>query len=896
MHPRGIVVTLAAAFAPISCALEAAVDYSACRGYTVQNVVQGKWKLEADLDLVGNGCAIFGPDVPLLKLLVEYQTDSRVHVLIQDRREDRYQVPDYIFPRPAQSVLDPDSDSEPLLLFSYKENPFAFRVQRRDTGEVLFDTAGTEFIFERQYLRLKTWLPTDPNLYGLGEHTDPFRLFNKDYVRTFWARDSGAVPYRNNLYGSHPVYFEHRLGGTHGVLLMNSNGMDVKLDKDGDGRHFLEYNTIGGVLDFYFLAGPGPLDVSRQYAELIGTPALVPYWSLGFHQCKFGYQDWFHVAEVVHNYSAAGIPLETMWTDIDYMDRRRTFSLDPDRFSVPRMQHLVDYLHKRQQHYIMMVDPAIAQYDYRPYTRGMELGIFMKDKDSTSPYRGVVWPGVTVWPDWTHPNASEYWTERFQETFSPESGVDIDGVWIDMNEPANMCNYPCSDPEREAQRMGFPPRPPPLREPPRHIPGFPSTVQDKSTSHDVNQGAEQQPLGPPAELKGRDTSVKSLHPAAAHVRVDHEGDDLAAPPYKIRNHAPGAALGSRTMSTKLQHANGLWEYDTHNIYGTTMSLFTREAMLNRRAGLRPFVVTRSTFAGAGRYVAKWLGDNVSRWDHYRASISGMLGFASVFQVPMVCGFLGSTNEKLCARWATLGAFQPFYRNHADHGSRPQEFYQWPLVADAAKYAINLRYRLLDYFYTALHTQSKDGTPSINPVWYLYPREQKSFGVDLQYFYGDCILVSPVTQGDTTSVRAYLPDDIFYDLETQKPIRGRGDWVEFKDVAYDRIPLHIRGGCVVPLRTTGANTTTELRKNGFELLVAPGLDGSARGTLYLDDGVSLDGGPNKTEITFQYIGSKLQTSVTEGFASLEKAGVVVDKITVLGGHAIDGDEDWDQDEL
>jgi alpha-glucosidase len=54
----------------------------------------------------------------------------------------------------------------------------------------------------------------------------------------------------------------------------------------------LEYNTVGGVLDFYFLAGStsDPVEVARQYAELVHTPAEVPYWSLGFHQCRFGYK------------------------------------------------------------------------------------------------------------------------------------------------------------------------------------------------------------------------------------------------------------------------------------------------------------------------------------------------------------------------------------------------------------------------------------------------------------------------------------------------------------------------------------------------------------------------------------------------------------------------------
>jgi len=218
--------------------------------------------------------------------------------------------------------------------FNYTTSPFSFSIVRTSTHEVLFSTTSHPIIFEQHYLRVKTNLPDNANIYGLGEHSNPFRLPTDNTTLTLWSRDAFGIPAGTNLYGNHPIYFEHRTTGTHGVFFLNSNGMDIKLSNVGGTS--LEYNAIGGVLDFYFLAGSelDPSAVARQYAEVVGLPAEVPYWSFGFHQCRFGYKgmslfslfasfqfirsaiDFVDVAGVVSKYAAANIPLETMWTDI----------------------------------------------------------------------------------------------------------------------------------------------------------------------------------------------------------------------------------------------------------------------------------------------------------------------------------------------------------------------------------------------------------------------------------------------------------------------------------------------------------------------------------------------------------------------------------------------------
>lgn len=297
------------------------------------------------------------------------QIDNRLHIKTSDKEEQVYQVPNNIVGRPYGAPTSGRSAS--AIQFICVTNPFSFAVIRKGTSEVLFNTTGSQLIFESQYVRLRTSLPKDPNLYGLGEHTDPFRLPANSYTRTLWNRDNYGAPAGENLYGSFPIYLDHRNNGkTHGVYLLNSNGMDIKIDQTADDRQYLEYNTPGGVLDLYFVAGPNPTEVARQFNDVFATPNQMPYWGLGFHQCRNGMRDVYEVAEVVANYSVANIPLETMWTDTDCMDRRKVFSLDPDRYPLEKVQELVSTLHNRGQRYVMTVGSGVAYQDYPPFNHG----------------------------------------------------------------------------------------------------------------------------------------------------------------------------------------------------------------------------------------------------------------------------------------------------------------------------------------------------------------------------------------------------------------------------------------------------------------------------------------------------------------------------------------------
>lgn len=131
-----------------------------------------------------------------------------------------------------------------------------------------------------------------------------------------------------------------------------------------------------------------------------------------------------------------------------------------------------------------------------------------------------------------------------------------------MNEPANFCNFPCDNPDEAARWRNLPPPSPPKKDQPRSIPGFPhSSRRERVISWATKwfpAREAQEPLRAPADVEG-----------IAYVEVDHKGDDLLHPPYRIHNHQGNGDLSDQTVRTDAQHANGLWEYDTHNIYGAS---------------------------------------------------------------------------------------------------------------------------------------------------------------------------------------------------------------------------------------------------------------------------------------------------------------------------------------
>ncbi|USW49247.1 Putative glycoside hydrolase family 31, galactose mutarotase-like domain superfamily [Septoria linicola] len=853
-----------------------------CPGYKASNVNHTANGFTATLDLAGEACNVYGTDVETLAVELSLQSSHRLRLSIQpvyldDTNRTQYILNENIIPVPQQE----DSGSQDIdLQFSWSNNPtFSFTVVRKSTGDVLFDTKGSVLVYENQFIEFVSQLPENYNLYGMGERIHGLRLGN-NFTTTFYAADVGD-PIDENIYGTHPFYLDTRyfevdeetgahtlvtsenttangsyVGHSHGVFLRNAHGMEALLNPSN-----ITWRTIGGSIDLYVFDGPTQDAVTKQYQTgAIGLPAMQQYWAFGFHQCRWGYKNWTELEDVVNTYRAFNIPLETIWTDIDYMRQYRDFENDNNTFPYPEGQEFLSRLHAAGQHYIPIVDSAIyipnpdnASDAYSIYTDGNDRGVFLKNPDG-SQYIGSVWPGYTVFPDWQAEQAVSWWTDSM---LSHYKNVPWDGIWIDMSEVSSFCIGSCG-----TGNLSLNPVHPPFGlpgEPGSQIFSYPegfnltnATEAAMASSLSASQASSVAGATPSASSTTAYFTPPSITPGVRNVNQ---------PPYAINNVQGDLAV--HAVSPNATHADGTSEYDLHNLFGHQILNATYHALLAVFPEKRPMIIGRSTFAGSGTVAGHWGGDNTSLWAYLYFSISQALNFA-LFGIPMfgvdTCGFNGNSDEELCNRWMQLSAFFPFYRNHNTLSANPQEAYVWE----------------------SAHTT---GSTVMKALSWEFPNDPTLAAVDTQFMLGPALLITPVLGQGMTEVQGVFPGvaqgEVFYDWYTQEAVSAQpGENVTIQ-APLSHIPVFVRGGYILP-RQEALYTTSESRNSSWGLLAALDADGAASGILYVDDGESVT--PNATLI--------VDFTATDGSLYASSRGLYKDtnslaNVTILGMQSAPG---------
>ncbi|WP_329015670.1 glycoside hydrolase family 31 protein [Streptomyces sp. NBC_00690] len=558
---------------------------------------------------------------------------------------------------------------------------------------------------------VRSEVSADARFFGLGGRSSgprlragTYRLWNTDPGRTFGPRD-------DPLYITMPVQLVVADAGTH--LAFYDDPWDGRVvlregvEGAGSGHDRPATSAVhmdGGPLRCWVVVGT-PARVLSRWTRLTGAPAAPPSWALGPQHARWGFGSEREVRRVVAGYRERGLPLSALHLDIDHYDGHRVFTVDRRRF--PGLPGLAEELATDGVRLVSIVDPAVkAEAGGTVYDSGVAAGAFVRDVNGRE-VRGVAWPGVCVYPDFTDPQVRSWWGQWYEERLAQGFA----GMWHDLNEPVSFSVF----------------------------------------------------------------GANTLPRSARHSFEGRGGDHREA----------------------------------HNVYALAMARAGYESLRRLRPHERPFLFSRSGWAGMQRYGGTWSGDVSSGWPGLRASLSLVLGLG-LCGVPYsgcdVGGFDGSPAPELYLRWFQLGAYLPLFRTHSAIGAGRREPWEFgPDVLEHARAALLERERLRPYFVTLAQLARLTGAPYIRPLWWGFPKDRALRDCEDAFLLGDALLVAPILEPGVRSRTVRLPRGRWYDTATGRVYEGPGQVVV--DAPLSRIPVLARGGSVLAVR--GSDGATEL---------------------------------------------------------------------------------------
>ncbi len=311
----------------------------------------------------------------------------------------------------------------------------------------------------------------------------------------------------------------------------------------------------------------------------------------------------------------------------------------------------------------------------------------------------------------------------------------------------------------------------------------------------------------------------------------------------------------------------------HNVYGLLMNEAGFEGLRAARPDRRPFILSRSGWAGLQRTAWNWTGDVESTWEGLRQQVATAIGLG-LSGVPFtgsdIGGFSGTPSPELYLRWLELSVLMPFCRTHSVLGAPPREPWRFEApVRQAIGRLIRLRYRLLPYLYTLAWQSSRTGHPLVRPLWWPPPDAPDIDGADRPwcddaYLLGDDLLVAPVSEPGAVRRSLPLPRGNWQRwrlapaMADPRPVAEPGGWTEGgRTVAVDtpagQPVVFARAGSIVPLD----DAWTEVDGPVLSADHAPGRlglhcfpDGLAASGVHFDDAGDGDGPHRVDRFTFE----------------------------------------------
>ena len=300
-----------------------------------------------------------------------------------------------------------------------------------ETDAVVKDIAETEWkdgIFRKEGNSFHYTLRPDEIIYGLGENVRGMNKRGWRYVSEC-ADNPNHCEHTNSLYGAHNfIMAGDGVQKTCG-LFVDTPGR-VTFDAGYTDIDELCITMEDGDYKLYLIEGASYPDVVKEFRELIGRSYIAPRWAFGYGQSRWSYNTADEVREVAAEYKKRNIPIDSIYLDIDYMERYKDFTINRDTFA--DFEDLVKEMKEQKIHLVPIIDGGVKKEDvYHVYEKGKEMGYFCKDEDGEDFVIGV-WPGKCCFPDMLNDEAREWFGDKYRILI--DKG--IDGFWNDMNEPA----------------------------------------------------------------------------------------------------------------------------------------------------------------------------------------------------------------------------------------------------------------------------------------------------------------------------------------------------------------------------------------------------------------------------------------------------------------------------
>ena len=557
------------------------------------------------------------------------------------------------------------------------------------------------------------------------------------------------------------------------------------------------WSEMNQQLDYYFIAGSNTDEVISGYRTITGKAQIAPEWLLGYWQSRERYKTQDEIVDALKGFRKRHLPIDNIVMDWNYwvINQWGSYDFDPARFSNP--QKMIDDIHAMNAKIMISCWPKFypnVEHFKELNNKGFIYQQSLKDSlrdwlaDPLNDYKGFTY----AFYDAYSPEARKiFWRQLYDKLGS----IGMDAWWMDASEP-NIRD--CTPMEYRKLLCG------------------------------------------PTELGSSDEYFNAYSIVNAEAIYDGQR---------------GYETAIEKKGIDKKDAKALQEASNWNQNG-----FDNEANFSPNNN-RVFLLTRSGFLGEQRYsTATWSGDIGTRWEDLKAQITAGLNF-SISGIPYWSQDIGGFSvekrfeaaqntynktkketedlkewRELNVRWHQVGAFAPMYRSHGQFPFREP----WNIAPEnsetykSIKYYLDLRYQLMPYIYSLAAKVHFNDYTIMRPLVMDFGTDKNVLNIAYQFMFGPSIMVNPVYKYKEREREVYFPQgEIWYDFYNGTVVSQGG---ESKIVAapYNRIPLFVRSGSIIPFGPS-IEYTRQKPADNIRIYVYAGSDGGF--TLYEDEGTN-----------------------------------------------------------